>query len=104
AALLYPGLCLLEGTEISEGRGTARPFELAGAPGVDVAALLSALEQRQLPGLALLPSWFRPQFWKHAGAVCAGLQAVVTDAGALRPLRFGLELLAAFHAVAPEAF
>ncbi len=107
-ALLYPGLCLLEATELSEGRGTTRPFQLIGAPGIDLPELLAELtrcsEARRLPGLAWLPTLFRPQFQKHAGEICAGVELVVTLAPWLRPYRAGVELLAVLHRVAGEAF
>lgn len=106
-ALVYPGGCLIEATELSEGRGTTRPFQLCGAPGVDPAALadhLNHLPGRRLPGVTFLPTWFRPQFQKHARQVCGGVEIAVTDAAAFRSYRTGVELLAAFRAVAPEAF
>jgi uncharacterized protein YbbC (DUF1343 family) len=103
-ALLYAGACLIEATEVSEGRGTTRPFQLVGAPGVDPPRLARDLAGRRLPGVAFLPSCFRPQFGKHRGALCGGVELVVTDATALRPYRTGLELLAALKRVAPEAF
>jgi len=103
-ALIYPGGCLVEATELSEGRGTTRPFQLAGAPGVDPVALADRLNGRALPGAAFLPTYFRPQFQKHAKQVCAGVELVVTDAAAFRSYRTGIELLAAFRVVAPAAF
>ena len=103
-ALLYPGACLVEATELSEGRGTTRPFQLVGAPGVEPLRLARELAGRELPGIAFLPTYFRPQFGKHRGALCAGVELVVTDAAAFRPYRAGLELLSALRRVAPEAF
>jgi len=103
-ALVYPGGCLVEATELSEGRGTTRPFQLTGAPGVDPVALADELNGRGLPGAAFLPTYFRPQFQKHRGAHCGGVELVVTDAGAFRPYRTGFELLDAVRRVAPEAF
>jgi uncharacterized protein YbbC (DUF1343 family) len=103
-ALLYPGACLVEATELSEGRGTTRPFQLAGAPGVDPPALADRLAARRLPGIAFVPTYFRPQFQKHAGQVCGGVELAVTAAGAFASYRTGVELLAAFRTAAPEAF
>jgi len=103
-AALYPGLCLVEATVLSEGRGTARPFHLVGAPGVDPSRILAEIRGRDLPGVDFLPTWFRPQFQKHAGAVCGGVELVLRDRRALRAWRLGLELLAAFRRGAPEAF
>lgn len=103
-ALLYPGLCLLEGTELSEGRGTTRPFELVGAPGIPSQRLAERLERAGLTGVRWIPTLFRPQYQKHHGELCAGVQVVVSDAGRLAPFRCGVELLAALREVAPESF
>jgi uncharacterized protein YbbC (DUF1343 family) len=93
AALVYPGGCLIEATEISEGRGTTRPFELVGAPGLDPLALSRALGELLLPGVKFLPTFFKPQFQKHAGKVCGGVQLVVGDPAAFRSYRTGIEML-----------
>src|SRR5206468_5904983 len=77
-AFVYPGQCLLEGTNISEGRGTTRPFEMCGAPGIDARRLCQRLNDEGLPGVAFRPAWFQPTFQKHAGARCAGMQLHVT--------------------------
>ena len=103
-ALLYPGACLVEATEISEGRGTTRPFHLVGAPGVPPRPLAERLAAARLPGVVCVPTYFRPQFHKHRGEVCGGVELVVTDARRLRPYRTGVELLAALREVAPAAF
>ncbi len=105
-ARLYPGLCLVEATRLSEGRGTTRPFQLVGAPQVDPLRLAEALAARLGPeaGLAALPTYFRPQFQKHAGERCGGIELAVTDPERLRPFRAGVELLAAVAEAAPDAF
>ncbi len=105
-AHVYPGLCLVEATRLSEGRGTTRPFQLVGAPEVDPLRVAGALAARLGPdaGLAAIPTFFRPQFQKHAGGRCGGVELVVTDRDRLRPLRAGVELLAALAEAAPEAF
>lgn len=103
-ALVYPGGCLVEATELSEGRGTTRPFQLTGAPGIDPPALADALAARALPGVAFVPTLFRPQFQKHRGEACGGVELVVTDPAAFRPYRTGLELLDAVRRAAPGAF
>lgn len=104
AALLYPGACLVEATELSEGRGTTRPFHLVGGPGVDPLALARELVSRRLPGVGFVPTYFRPGFQKHQGALCGGVELAVLDPEALRPYRLGVELLAALARVAPDAF
>jgi len=103
-ALIYPGMCLVEGTELSEGRGTTQPFQLVGAPGIDPTALVEGLTARQLPGVQFVPTYFRPQFHKHRGEVCGGVEVRVTDRGIFRPYRCGVELLAVARQVAPAAF
>jgi uncharacterized protein YbbC (DUF1343 family) len=96
AALVYPGTCLLEATNLSEGRGTETPFLVFGAPWVQAETLATSLSA---PGLALEPTRFTPvpspaaPRPKHAGIECAGLRVRVTDARVVRPYRFGLELL-----------
>ncbi len=109
-AHLYPGLCLVEATELSEGRGTTRPFQLVGAPGLDGRALAEALNARVsasstagIDGFFALPTFFRPQFQKHAGEVCGGVELLVTDPTALSGARLGVTLLAAIRRLAPEA-
>jgi uncharacterized protein YbbC (DUF1343 family) len=79
-ALVYPGGCLLEGTNLSEGRGTTRPFEIFGAPYVDPEILARVLTDWSLPGCRFRPLHFEPTFHKYAGEVCGGVQVHVTDA------------------------
>ncbi|MEM7583782.1 MAG: DUF1343 domain-containing protein, partial [Acidobacteriota bacterium] len=100
----YPGGCLIEATTLSEGRGTTRPFQLVGAPGIDAGELARALNARDLPGVAFVPTFFRPQFQKHAGQVCAGVHIEVTDRHRFASYRCGLELMRAVHDQFPEAF
>jgi len=89
-ALVYPGMCLLEGTNLSEGRGTTRPFELMGAPWLDGHRLAEALARERLPGVAFRPASFVPTWDKHAGVRCHGVELFVTDAERFRPFRTGL--------------
>ena len=103
-ALLYPGLCLIEATELSEGRGTTRPFRLVGAPGVDALALAHALGELPELGVRALPARFRPWHQKHRGEVCSGVELVVCEPRRVAGYRLGVELLAAFSSVAPESF
>lgn len=103
-ALVYPGTALLEGTNLSEGRGTTRPFEIVGAPFVDADALAARMNALGLPGVRFRPVWFTPSFSKHAGLLCGGVQLHVTDAQAFRPVRTGIALLAVAHALYPRQF
>jgi uncharacterized protein YbbC (DUF1343 family) len=103
-ALVYPGQCLIEGTNLSEGRGTTRPFELCGAPGIDPAALARRLEGEGLPGVRFRPAWFRPTFQKFAGQECGGVQLHVTDRDAFLPVRTGLTVLAALRELSGTRF
>ncbi len=103
-ALVYPGMCLVEGTELSEGRGTTRPFELSGAPYLDGHRLAADLSAMELPGVRFRPAMFTPQFQKHAGKVCGGVQLHVTSPDAFRPYRTGVAFLKACYDQRPAAF
>lgn len=103
-ALVYPGMVLFEGTNLSEGRGTTRPFETIGAPYVDAPALAARMNAHGLPGVRFRPTWFTPVFSKHAGTLCAGVQLHVTDAEAFRPVRTALALLVELQALHPREF
>ncbi len=103
-ALVYPGMCLLEGTEISEGRGTTRPFELAGAPFVDGYVLAEELAAAALPGVRFRPAVFTPTFEKHAGHACGGVQMHVHDRRAFRPYLTGVAFLRAIRSRWPGEF
>jgi molybdopterin-guanine dinucleotide biosynthesis protein MobB len=92
-ALVYPGQCLLEGTNLSEGRGTTRPFEVFGAPWLESEAFAAALNARGLPGASFLPTHFRPMFDKHAGETCGGALLHVADRSAFRSLETGLAIV-----------
>ncbi|MEM9727704.1 MAG: DUF1343 domain-containing protein [Myxococcota bacterium] len=98
-AVVYPGGCLIEGTLLSEGRGTTRPFEVWGGPEVDPNALASL----EIHGARLRPLEFTPTFQKHAGAICRGVQVHVTDPWVFRPYEAYLRLLeAALRSMPPE--
>jgi len=103
-AVVYPGLCLLEGTTVSEGRGTTAPFLTFGAPGVDPLALTERLRACDLAGVDAVPTVFRPAFGKHAGAFCGGAYLRVHDADAVDAVALGVHVLAALRDVAPAAF
>ena len=103
-ALVYPGMCLLEGTNLSEGRGTCRPFEQFGAPWLDAHALAGRLTRMGLPGLAVRPAFFTPSADKHRGASCGGAFLHVTAPAAFRPVRTGLAAVMAARELAPGDF
>jgi len=96
-ALVYPGGCLLEGTNLSDGRGTTRPFEITGAPWIDGAALAKEFNAADVPGARARAVTFMPTFHKHAKQVCGGVQVHVTDARAFRPVRAYALLIAMAH-------
>lgn len=101
-AIVYPGAVLFEGTLLSEGRGTTRPFELIGAPWIDGEVLADAMNARRLPGVIFRPVFFEPTFHKHARQGCGGCQIHVTDREAFLPYRAAIELLVEFHRQAPD--
>ncbi len=103
-ALVYPGFCLLEGTVLSEGRGTTRPFEIFGAPWIDPRALVRALEDWELPGCILRPLHYEPTFHKHAGELCGGAQVHVTDRESFRPVLTAAAVLVAVRELWPDEF
>jgi len=103
-AAVYPGMCLLEGTNLSEGRGTTRPFEIFGAPFIDPFKLLSRLADFRLPGLHFRPLFFLPTFQKHAGILCGGAQIHVTDREKYRPFLTTAAILKAVYELYPGHF
>lgn len=103
-ALVYPGGCLVEGTNLSEGRGTTLPFEIVGAPWIDGARLAVALHALKLPGYRARPITFQPSFHKHAGHVCGGVQIHVTDADEFRAVATYLALVTLAQNQKPDAF
>jgi uncharacterized protein YbbC (DUF1343 family) len=103
-AMVYPGMCLLEGTNISEGRGTTRPFELFGSPWIDGEKLVAELDTRRLPGVHFRAAAFEPGFQKHAGKFCRGAQMHVTDRTVFQPLRTGLEIIRTVRDMYPDDF
>jgi uncharacterized protein YbbC (DUF1343 family) len=103
-ATVFPGMVHVEGTTVSEGRGTTRPFELVGAPHVDPYALAESLEREGLPGCRLRPCYFQPTFQKHAGRLCGGLQVHVTDRERYPSVLAGVAVLRAIYAQAPGQF
>lgn len=104
STIVYPGAVLFEGTMLSEGRGTTRPFELIGAPWIDGEALADAMNARGLPGVHFRPVFFEPTFQKHARQTCGGCQVHVLDREAFRPVRTAVELIAEFRRQNPQRF
>jgi uncharacterized protein YbbC (DUF1343 family) len=103
-ALVYPGGCLVEGTNLSEGRGTTVPFQVVGAPFLRGHELAQSMRDASLPGLMVRPVSFRPTFEKFAGELCRGVMLHVTDPASFRPVTTYLTLLALARAQAPDAF
>ena len=103
-ALVYPGLCLIEATNLSEGRGTTRPFEIIGAPFLDGHRLAERLASYQLGGVAFRSLAFRPSFHKFAGQVCGGIQVHVTDRACFEAYRSGLAILRELYALCGDGF
>jgi uncharacterized protein YbbC (DUF1343 family) len=103
-ARVYPGGCLIEGTNLSEGRGTTRPFEWIGAPYLDAHRYAAALEGLRLPGVRFRPARFLPTFHKWSGRLCEGVQIHVTDASRFKPFLTGLAEIAVARRLAPRGF
>jgi uncharacterized protein YbbC (DUF1343 family) len=103
-ATVYPGMCLLEGTNISEGRGTTRPFEIFGAPFIDAEQLCNELNALKLPGVFFRQNYFQPTFQKFSGELCGGAQIHVTDRNAFQPFRVGVEIINYVRKTYPEHF
>ncbi len=92
SARLYPGVALLERTDVSVGRGTDRPFEVAGAPWVDAERWAAELQAAELPGVAFVPTHFRPSSSPHAGVDCHGVRILVTEPSRVNPVRIGIRM------------
>lgn len=103
-ALVYPGAALIEGTNVSEGRGTTKPFELIGAPFINADDLAGHLNSLNLPGVTFRAASFTPSFSKHAGKLSHGIQIHVTHRDAFKPVETGLHIVKAIHDMYPEDF
>lgn len=101
---VFPGTVHLEGTQMSEGRGTTRPFELVGAPYINADAYAQALAKLELPGVMFRSSVFMPQFQKHAGKACGGVQIQVLDRAAFEPVSTGVAIVKIAHDLYRDAF
>jgi len=104
SATVYPGAVLFEGTNLSEGRGTTRPFELIGAPWIEAERFCDELNARELPGVHFRPVVFEPTFHKHARQACGGCQPHVTDREAFRPVETTITLIDAFNRADSDRF
>jgi uncharacterized protein YbbC (DUF1343 family) len=103
-AVVYPGGVLFEGTQLSEGRGTTRPFELLGAPWIDAEPFAARLNALKIDGAHFRPVVFEPTFHKHARLACGGVQIHVTDRRTFRPVLAGVAVMGEFHRSAPDRF
>lgn len=103
-AVVYPGMGLFEGTNLSEGRGTTRPFELIGAPWIDSRRFAETLNRLDLPGVRFRSAHFLPTFWKLQGEMCRGVQIHVMDRARFEPLETGLAMIAVLLDLWPERF
>jgi uncharacterized protein YbbC (DUF1343 family) len=103
-AIVYPGTVLFEGTNVSEGRGTTRPFELLGAPWVDAERFADTLNRLDLRGVRFRPAVIEPTFHKWAKTSCGGCQIHVVDRESFRPVETGVAVIAAFRASDPTRF
>lgn len=101
-AILYPGIGLLETTNLSVGRGTDTPFEVIGAPWIDAQGLANELNHQRLPGVAFIPIHFRPDSSKYANEMCAGVHISITDRSEFQPLRTGFEIAVALRKLHAE--
>ncbi len=103
-AIVYPGMCLLEGTVLSEGRGTTRPFEVFGAPFIEPDSLVMRLRDFKLPGVAFRQLYFEPTFQKHKCRLCGGVHIHITNRDLFKPFKTGVAVLKAVHDLYPDHF
>jgi len=104
SAIVYPGMVLVEGTHLSEGRGTTRPFEYLGAPYIHARDTAAHLNGLGLPGAFFRPAYFQPTFQKWAGIMCGGVQLHVTDRSVYEPYLTGIAAISAVRALYPDRF
>lgn len=103
-AIVYPGMCLIEATELSEGRGTTIPFESIGAPFIVAPELAAALNELRLDGIDFRPIAFKPNYQKWAGEECSGVQLHITDRNRFKPYQTGLIFLQTIIDLYPDRF
>jgi uncharacterized protein YbbC (DUF1343 family) len=104
SAIVYPGTVLFEGANVSEGRGTTKPFELVGAPWIEPEAFATHMNQQGLPGAYFRPALFEPTFHKHSGTPCGGCQIHITSRQTIRPVEIGVTLLQALRDMGRDQF
>jgi uncharacterized protein YbbC (DUF1343 family) len=104
SATVYPGMVLIEGTNLSEGRGTTRPFEFVGAPYIQSRNYAEKLNALDLPGVRFRPTYFQPTHQKWAGEMCGGVQIHIEDREAFEPYLTGIAVIAVARALYPESF
>jgi uncharacterized protein YbbC (DUF1343 family) len=103
-ATVYPGMCLLEGTNLSEGRGTTRPFEIFGAPYINGVTFVQRLTQYKLPGVVFRPLNFQPTFQKYAGQLCGGAQIHIRNREKFRPFKTAVAILSVVQTMYSKDF
>ncbi len=104
SAVVYPGIVLVEGTTLSEGRGTTRPFEYVGAPYIHPGKLASSLNTLGLPGVSFRPAYFEPTFQKWGGVMCGGIQLHVLDRDSFEPYLTGITVITSIKSQHPDSF
>jgi uncharacterized protein YbbC (DUF1343 family) len=104
STVVYPGLCLIEGTNISEGRGTTRPFEIFGAPWIEPSILIQKLLEYDLLGVAFRETYFTPWISKFSGKQCSGLQVYPIDKNQFQPILTGIAVISALYQLYPDDF
>lgn len=104
AIVLYNGICMLAGTNVSDARGTTRPFEQFGAPYINPFELKEALDELHMPAVAFSVVYFIPTFYKYRGEVCAGLQIHVLDRKAIKPVELGVKIIRTLQKMYPNDF
>jgi uncharacterized protein YbbC (DUF1343 family) len=103
-AVIYPGTCLFEGTNLSEGRGTTKPFQVIGAPWVEAQDWADQLNGLGLAGVLFRPTWFTPTFARHQDQLCGGVEIHVLDRATFEPVRAALEMIATVRRLHPGQF
>jgi uncharacterized protein YbbC (DUF1343 family) len=103
-AVVYNSTCIFEGTNISEGRGTTKPFEFVGAPWLDANLLAERMNEKQLEGIVFRPVYFTPTFSKHANHLCKGVQLHVKDRDNFCSVKTGLHLLEEIRNLSGDQF